>query len=207
MFIFFTVFVQSSILKSEESRLKKPSKSNAVEASKSATTSKGLKRFRVGQKAPLIEGFAADGHACNIETNKGSFMLLTYWSLNDKNYAQNLQTVERIFKKYQDRTDFKVVSFWNEDWTEYMAEMNQRGKSFYSSRDWWKLKFILTDLSVKTAGGKDRIWSTDLKGAKAPTYILLDKEMRFLAIDIPSSQLEKTVDSHLNSKVKKKKTK
>ncbi|QDT42648.1 hypothetical protein Pan241w_27350 [Gimesia alba] len=181
------VLLFPAVLKSEE------------KSGKAANTEQGLKRFRVGQPAPVIEGFASDGNVSNLKTNKGSFTLLTYWSLNDKQYEQNLRTVERIFQKHGARPDFKIISFWRDDWPEYQAEMNRRGSAFYGSRNWWKLKFIDSDRSQKNENEPDRIWGSDLKPNSTPVYILLDREHKFLAIDIPGDQLEKTVEKYLNA--------
>ncbi|QDV49922.1 hypothetical protein [Gimesia fumaroli] len=197
------MFFQASLLKSEENQTKGPSELEPNVVSKSVEGKKGLKRFRVGQKAPLIEGFASDGNVSNIETNKGSFTLLTYWSLDDKNYEKNLNEVKKIFKKYGDRPDFKVVSFWMDDWPDYLSEMNKRGAAFYNSRNWWKLKFIDSDSCNASKDEKDRIWGNDIGKGKTPVYILLDKELKFLATEIPGNKLETTVDSYLNPEVKK----
>ncbi|WP_145454362.1 hypothetical protein [Gimesia panareensis] len=157
-----------------------------------------MKRFRVGQPAPRIEGFASDGNVCDLKTNLGSVTLLTYWSLKDKNYEQNLRKVNRIFEKYGARPDFKIVSFWVEDWPEYIAEMNRRGFDFYNSRPWWKLQFIAAKPDPQQKNEQDRIWSSDLPAGSTPVYLLVDKEHKFLAIDIPDRQLEKTLDKFLN---------
>lgn len=167
-------------------------------AEKPTPAGKGLKRFRVGQPAPRTEGYASDGNVCDLKTNLGSFTLLTYWSLKDKNYEQNLQKVNRIFEKYGARPDFKIVSFWVEDWPEYIAEMNRRGFDFYNSRPWWKLQFIAAEPDPQQKNERDQIWSSDLPAGRTPVYILLDKEHKFLAIDIPDKQLEKTLDKYLN---------
>ncbi len=195
--IFLAIFVQPTFLISEEIQLKSSSELKTLAAPKPTSTNKDLQRFKVGQKAPFIEGFTCAGSVSNLESNKGSFILLTYWKLNDKNYEQNLRAIERIFKKYQDRDDFKIVSFWIEDWTEYLAEMKKRGSSFYSSRNWWKLKFVFSGLTKKTDRKINRIWENDFSEDKTPVYILLDKELKFLAIDIPNNKLEETLDSYL----------
>lgn len=192
------MLLSPAVLKSEENPPQTDATHHPAVSATSAKTGQGLKRFRVGQPAPLIEGFASDGNVCNLKTNTGSLTLLTYWSLNDKNYEQNLRAVERIFKQQGARPDFKIISFWREDWPDYQAEMNRRGSSFYGSRNWWKLKFIESDRSQKSEHEPDRIWGSDLKAGTTPVYILLDKEHKFLAIEIPPDQLEKTVHSSLN---------
>lgn len=168
-------------------------------------TAKGLKRFRVGQSAPRLEGFASDGNVSQLKTNLGSVTLLTYWSLQDKKYEQQLERVNRIFKKYGARPDFKIVSFWVEDWPEYIAEMNRRGFDFYNSRNWWKLQFIAAEPDPQHKNEPDRIGSSDVTADRTPIFILLDKEHKFLAIDIPASQLEPTLDKYLNPAAQKTK--
>ncbi|QDT91310.1 hypothetical protein [Gimesia algae] len=193
-----TILFYPTTSKSEEKPSQTGSQQQPAVAAKPASTKQGLKRFHVGQPAPLIEGFASDGNVSNLKTNQGSFTLLAYWSLKDKHYEQDLRRVERIFKKHGTRPDFKIISFWREDWPEYQAEMNRRGSAFYGSRDWWKLKFIDSDHSQQGANEPDRLWGNDIKAGKTPVYILLDKEHKFLAIEIPGDQLEKTVEQHLN---------
>ena len=177
--------IQRTTLEPESS-----SRSNTA-AEKVTALKDSWERFAVGDQAPDLPGYAADGSVYDVkESLLGKVVLVSFWSVDDEDYEKAVRRCEQIFRKHRGRSDFQIVSFWTDEITSFLQEMNHRGSDFYGRRHWWPMSYIR---SQHKTNDQFRIREQDIRTGRTPVFFLLDKDFHFSHVDIPMSELEETV--------------
>lgn len=173
----------------------------AGEARQTGNQTKSLtERFQAGESAAGIYGRSSDGGVCNLRTNCGSVVLLSYVRIDDRDYEKTLALLSEIFAKYEGCEDLKLVTIWADDVDEFMPEMNKRGFDFYNSRQWWKLFFAGPWQPEETSNSEPlQVYKAELAKKNLPFHVLLDAELRVIEAEIPEGRLAVAVQKALQA--------
>jgi RNA polymerase sigma factor (sigma-70 family) len=158
---------------------------------------------QAGQEAPPIIALHPDGNAMLPERPKEKYVLLVFWSLQDRKGAQPLEELKRSRKEFAGDDRFRIVSVctdaWDENqdvweaWSKYLldqgtVDFGNGPTRFIDDPRWWN---VFQNPHVENPSSR-RYGVT-----KLPAAFLIGPDGKLLAVHIPSKDLQTTVRAAL----------
>lgn len=154
--------------------------------------------LKVGDRAPEISALAADGNALTSNGLQGKVVLLTFWSMDDKNYEKVAEAFKAVRAAHRDQSDLQLISVCVDDdwerWMEYLDKQPPLDKEhplqrFYSDRRWWQYVQV----------GGDETTANKYGVRQTPTTFLIDRAGKLAALNIVPVDIAKSVDRALKN--------